>query len=68
MRIIYRRNSEVSNRWRIDFHPNERIGNVGFIARILGATAPESHDFVQVQRVVEEYCSELDLQTKWCIN
>lgn len=67
MRIIYRRNSEAANRWRIDFHPEEKIGNIGFISKKLSATVPESGDFFKIQRVIEEYCSIRNLQAKWYI-
>jgi len=67
MRIIYRKNSELSNRWRIDLHPNEKIENIGYISRRLYTTAPENSDFLQIQKNIEQYCNELNLQAMWCI-
>lgn len=67
MRIIYRRDSAASNGWRIDFHPNEKIENVRYVSRRLHTTAPDSPDFIQIQKIVEQYCNDLNLQAKWCI-
>jgi len=67
MRIIYRHNLDMSNRWRIDFHPNERIENIGYVSKRLHATAPDNPDFVEIRKIIEQYCSDLNIKAQWCI-